>query len=96
MLRRARLRYAAHTAVQEPGALPVMQPCTLPCSLLDEQLGLSTINFRGPEPRLIYTARQRGVAGAADRHVLVKFVDRRYGAEVRPVRMNRTYRMYGR
>ena len=66
MLRRARLRDAAHTAVQEPGALPVMQPCTLPCSLLDEQLGLSAINFCGPAPRLIYTARQRGVEGAAD------------------------------
>ncbi|PNH03684.1 hypothetical protein TSOC_010220 [Tetrabaena socialis] len=70
--RMASLRTAAHIT-EEEGVGVVVTPCTLPYSLLDEQLGLSNISFRGPDPCLIYTALQR-TDGGAERRVLVKFV----------------------
>ncbi|KXZ51283.1 hypothetical protein GPECTOR_13g770 [Gonium pectorale] len=75
--RLAHLRVAAQVVEGQGG--PVVRPCTLPYSLVDESLGLSDISFHGPG--LLYVARQR-VEGGEERRVLVKFVAGRYGAEV--------------
>ena len=76
--RMAGLREAACRAVVE-GEL-VEQPCTLPYSLLDEELNLKDISFLGPG--LLYAATKEPQAGASERMVLIKFVEGRYGQEV--------------
>ncbi len=88
----AGLRVGAHKGLDETGA-PAVRPCTLPYSLLDAQLGLTDITFRGPG--LLYAARQR-LPGGPEQDVLVKFVQGAYGEQVNVGTLRRAHMLPAR